>query len=313
MGELSVPDAACILRAGGICAVVSETVYGLAGHAFLDEAVLKVFETKGRPAHNPLIVHYPCVEAVQEDVIWTRTAGQLAARFWPGPLTLVLERAQGTRLSPLVSGGLSSVAVRVPAHPVFQALLAACSFPLVAPSANRSGYLTPTKAEHVRRSLPGAPILAGECSYGVESSVVDGRDEPCLLRPGAINLGDLEDALGRPLRTQSGSKSSPGQLLAHYAPSKPIRLDACSFRSGEGVLAFGDDVPCVNHVFNLSKKGCVVEAAHHLFEGLHTLDQSDCAAIAVMPIPRLGVGEAIYDRLSRAAAAYSFFSRPKTK
>ena len=313
MSAFSVVDAVRLLTGGGVCAVVSETVYGLAGNAYLDASVLKVFKTKGRPAHNPLIVHYPSRDAVLRDVVWTKTATLLAERFWPGPLTLVLERAPDTHLSSLVSGGVSSVAVRVPGHPVFQALLNACGFPLVGPSANRSGCLTPTKAAHVDRSLPGVPVLVGECAFGMESSVVDARDSPRLLRAGAIDVEALEATLNAPLPHEVGSKCSPGQLLAHYAPSKPIRLEATSFLPGEGVLAFGPEAPTGAYVFNLSARGCVVEAAQRLFEGLHVLDESDCAAIAVMPVPKGGVGAAIDDRLSRAAAAYSFFSRPNTK
>lgn len=304
MSHFSVEQAVLLLKKGGVCAVVSETVYGLAAHAFLDRAVSLIFETKKRPAHNPLIVHYACLENLKKDVQWTPFAQKLAMHFWPGPLTLVLERIKSSQLSPFVSGALTSVAVRMPAHPIFQRLLKACDFPLVAPSANRSGHLTSTSAEHVRRSLPGVAVLEGACRFGVESTVVDVRDQPTLLRLGSISRCALENVLGMPITPYAqGTIRSPGQLLAHYAPLKPMRLNAVSFEPDEGILAFGPHAPCGQHVFNLSEKGCVMEAAHNLFHGLHVLDVSDCARIAVMPLPKIGMGETIHDRLYRGALA----------
>ncbi|TGW15450.1 threonylcarbamoyl-AMP synthase [bacterium NHP-B] len=302
---LSPTQASALLKEGGICAIPSETVYGLAGHAYRDDAVQRIFEAKRRPATNPLIVHYADIAAVKKDTQWTDLAERLAAAFWPGALTLVLNRAPHTRLSVLAGGqALSTVAVRMPAHPVFQEILTHCGFPLVAPSANASGFLSSTHPAHVLRSLPHVPVVGGVCRLGIESTVLDVRGpRPVLLRPGGVPCEALSTLLGEAVTRRLGDHSSPGQHASHYAPSKPLRLHATSVLPGEGVLSFGPQAwPEASWVFNLSPRGDSQEAAARLFEGLHELDQSPCRAIAVATLPREGgVYEALWDRLVRAA------------
>lgn len=299
------------LRAGRLVAFPTETVYGIGADATNGEAVAGIFAAKGRPRFNPLIVHVPGLAAARAHAVVTPLAEKLAAAFWPGPLTLVLQKRPASPLSDLVSGGLDSIAVRVPDHPVAQALLAAAGRPLAAPSANRSGRVSPTQAAHVAADLGAhvAMILdGGATAHGLESTIIDARgNAPVLLRPGAVTAAAIEAALGCRLtraEADSARPTAPGQLASHYAPQARVRLDARDVRDGEALLAFGPDLPPTRGapVVNLSPRGDLIEAAANLFAALRTLDASGAATIAVMPIPATGLGEAINDRLRRAAA-----------
>lgn len=291
-GPEAIEEAAALIRAGQLVAVPTETVYGLAANATDAEAVARIYEAKGRPSFNPLIVHVPDLAAAEALAVVDDTARTLAARHWPGPLTLVLPH-RGT-LPGLVTAGLPTVAIRVPAHPAMQALLRAAGRPLAAPSANASGTISPTRASHVLKTLGGrVPLIldAGPTTVGLESTIV--AVEPGgalrLLRPGPIDLG-LAAA-------DSGAIEAPGQLKSHYAPSKPVRLDAPDARPGEFLIGFG----AIAGDASLAGDGNLVTAAARLFELLHLADESPAAAIAVAPIPAEGLGLAIRDRLARAA------------
>ena len=296
--------AAAVLRAGGLVAMPTETVYGLAADARDDTAVARIFAAKGRPRFNPLIVHLPDVAAVGQWARITPLAERLAA-FWPGPLTLVLPLRAGSGLSPLVTAGLDTVAIRLPAHPVARALLAAFGGPVAAPSANPSGRISPTRPQHVRAGLGAAvdAILdAGDCAVGVESTILDATgDRPLLLREGGLARETIESAVG-PLGTRTGSAiTAPGQLASHYAPRGRVRLDVRHPEPGEIWVGFG---PCPGAALNLSETGDLTQAAARLF---HTLHQADALAgaqgrIAFAPVPETGLGRAINDRLRRAAA-----------
>ena len=306
--DAALDEAARILRAGGLVAFPTETVYGLGADATDDRAVAAIFEAKGRPRFNPLIVHLPEAAAADGLVDLDDRARALAGRFWPGPLTLVLPRAAGCPVSLLASAGLDSLALRVPGHPLAEALLRRTGRPLAAPSANRAGALSPTSARHVAASLGNrVPLIldGGPCPLGLESSVIDltGR-RPVLLRPGAVTREALEAALG-PIAGPSSDEAikSPGQLSSHYAPGLPLRLDATGAGPREALLGFGPKVPEGAAVtLNLSPSGDLTEAAANLFAQLHALDRPGLEAIAVMPIPETGLGAAINDRLRRAAA-----------
>lgn len=304
----NIARAAEILRRGGLVAFPTETVYGLGGDAADDRAVAAIFEAKGRPKFNPLIVHLPDAEAAFALGVASEIARKLAAAFWPGPLTLVLPRAPGCPVSLLASAGLDSLAVRVPRHPVAQALLRAAGRPLAAPSANRSGKVSPTTAHHVAESLGGRVALildGGACPVGIESTVVDvSGPVPVLLRPGGVTQEEIEAAIGKlAAAAPAATPKSPGQLESHYAPALPLRLDARDAKPDEAFLAFGPDAPAGARVtLNLSPPGNLVEAAAHLFAMLRQLDASGCRAIAVMSIPETGLGRAINDRLRRAAS-----------
>jgi L-threonylcarbamoyladenylate synthase len=303
----SIERAAGILRRGELVAFPTETVYGLGGDATVDRAVAAIFEAKGRPRFNPLIVHVPDSEAAFALGISTDAARKLAAAFWPGPLTLVLRRIAGCPVSLLASAGLDTLAVRVPRHPVAQALLRAAGRPLAAPSANRSGKVSPTTAQHVAESLGGRVALildGGACPVGIESTVVDvSGPAPVLLRPGGVTQEEIEEFVGTLAAATSGAApKSPGQLESHYAPALPLRLEARDAGPDEALLAFGPGVPEGARVtLNLSRSGDLVEAAANLFAMLRQLDRSGCRAIAVMPVPDSGLGRAINDRLRRAA------------
>jgi L-threonylcarbamoyladenylate synthase len=305
----AVATAATLLRQGGLVAFPTETVYGLGGDATNGRAVAAIFAAKGRPSFNPLIVHVPDATQASEHSEMTPLAQRLAEAFWPGPLTLVLARRAGSKLSELVSAGLDSVAIRVPDHPVAQALLRAAERPLAAPSANRSGRLSPTQAAHVYADFGESIALildGGPTAHGLESTVIDARGEkPALLRPGAVPAETIEAVIELPLRRAMASTDtprSPGQLASHYAPRATLRLDVKGANSGEALLAFGPDVPAgAARTINLSPTGDLIEAAANLFAALHALDDGQVQAIAVMPIPRHGLGEAINDRLLRAA------------
>ncbi|MEZ5935101.1 MAG: L-threonylcarbamoyladenylate synthase [Alphaproteobacteria bacterium] len=308
----AVRRAAGLLRAGGLVAFPTETVYGLGAAATDDRAVAAIFEAKARPRFNPLIVHVTDQAAAGALAAWSDRAERLAAAFWPGPLTLVLRRLADSRLSRLVSAGGDSVALRVPAHPLARALLDAADLPIAAPSANRSGRISPTTAEHVRRSLGERVAMVldgGPCAVGVESTVLDiSGERPVLLRPGGVARSRIEAVIGEVHDAQSGGRQgdgtlrSPGQLESHYAPRRPLRLDARAVAPDEALLAFGP-IPLEGAMVtaNLSATGDLTEAAANLFAMLHHLDAQDVAGIAAMPIPGTGLGEAICDRLRRAA------------
>jgi len=306
--DAALEEAARILRAGGLVAFPTETVYGLGADATDDRAVAAIFEAKGRPRFNPLIVHLPEAAAAEGLAVLDDRARALAQGFWPGPLTMVLPRAASCPVSLLASAGLDSLALRVPGHPLAEALLRRTGRPLAAPSANRAGALSPTSAGHVAASLGDrVPLIldGGPCPLGLESTVVDltGR-RPVLLRPGAVTREALEAALG-PVAGPGSNEAikSPGQLSSHYAPGLPLRLDATGAGPREALLAFGPKVPEGAAVtLNLSPSGDLTEAAAKLFAQLHALDRPGLEAIAVMPVPETGLGAAINDRLRRAAA-----------
>ncbi len=296
-------DAARILRAGGLVALPTETVYGLGGDARDDHAVARIFAAKDRPRFNPLIVHVASVEDARRYVEWSETADRLAQAFWPGPLTLVLPLRADCGLSPLVTGGLASVAVRMPAHPVARTLLATFDGPIAAPSANPSGRISPTTAAHVAAGLGGridAILDGGACAVGVESTIIGLTGAPTMLRQGGLPQEMIEAALGHPLASHEAGAtlSAPGQMLSHYAPRAALRLGATDRRPGEVLLGFGAHEADLN----LSRAGDLTEAAANLFGHLHRLDAMNAPCIAVSPIPETGLGRAINDRLRRAAA-----------
>ncbi|HEY7978305.1 MAG TPA: L-threonylcarbamoyladenylate synthase [Rhizomicrobium sp.] len=294
-----------IIRAGGLVAFPTETVYGLGADATNDRAVASIFAAKGRPQFNPLIVHVPDVVAAEEIVAFTPLARKLAQAFWPGALTLVLPR-KAKKLSLLVSAGLDTVAVRVPSGAVAQKLLHAAGTPIAAPSANVSGRISPTLASHVAEEFGETVDLIlddGAATLGLESTVIgfDGEN-PVLLRLGAMARAEIEKIAG-PLAMPGAKITSPGQLINHYAPLAALRLNANDVKPGEALLAFGAHVPeGARMTRNLSATGNVKEAAANLFAMLRELDSNGAQNIAVMPVPEHGLGEAINDRLRRAAA-----------
>lgn len=297
--------AARILTEGGLVALPTETVYGLAADARQDHAVARIFAAKGRPRFNPLIIHVPDLEAARRYAHLTPEAERLARAFWPGPLTLVLPLLSEAGLSPLVTAGNDSVAVRVPAHPVAQALLRAFGGPLAAPSANPSGRVSPTRADHVLDGLEGrieAVIDGGEAAVGVESTIVGMVENPVLLRPGGLALEELEAALGHtvPIPAMDPARPvAPGQLSSHYAPRAEMRL-ATRPQPGEAWLGFGPQDQ--GATLNLSPAGDLTEAAANLFHYMREIDSGPGTVVAVSPIPETGLGRAINDRLRRAAA-----------
>ncbi|MGP3697848.1 L-threonylcarbamoyladenylate synthase [Rhodobacter sp. NSM] len=296
-----IAEAARLLAEGGLVALPTETVYGLAGDARNDRAVARIFEAKGRPQFNPLIVHLPDLAAARRHARFDAEAERLADAFWPGPLTLVLPLGD-TPVSPLVSAGLSSVAIRVPAHPLARQLLRAFGGPLAAPSANPSGRVSPTRPEHVMEGLAGridAILDGGASEVGVESTIVAPGDPPLLLRPGGLPVEAIEDCLGRRLATGGNAErpSSPGQLASHYAPGVPLRLEVLRPEPDETWIGFG----ATGGPLNLSPSGDLVEAAASLFHLLREADRLG-QPIAVAPVPERGLGRAINDRLRRAAA-----------
>lgn len=308
--DVSLVDKAISLwKSGQLVAIPTETVYGLGADACNGLAVAAIYHVKSRPQFNPLIVHVANAAIAQRYVEWTPLAEKLAAAFWPGPLTLVLKRRADCPVSELVSAGGDTIAIRVPAHPVTQQLLEAFGGGIAAPSANRSGRISPTTAQHVRDGLGDAVPLVidgGPCEVGLESTVIDlSGAAPALLRPGSITRAMLEKALGQPVLTGAqgeGALKSPGQLESHYAPRIPVRLNAADVAADEALLAFGTPVIAgAAHTLNLSPSGDLIEAAANLFHHLHVLDDARYRAIAVMPIPTTGIGEAIADRLKRAA------------
>jgi L-threonylcarbamoyladenylate synthase len=308
----SIEAAAACLAAGGLVAFPTETVYGLGADAGNGEAVARLYAAKGRPAFNPLIAHVADVAAARRLATFDAAAEALAAAFWPGPLTLVLPKRPDCGVADLALAGLDSVAVRVPAHPVAAALLKAFDGPVVAPSANRSGHISPTSAAHVLADLRGRidmVIDAGPCAVGVESTIVACLGTPTLLRPGGVPRGEIERVLGRVLGAAlvvppvaEEAPLAPGMLASHYAPKARLRLDADAPRAGEALLAFGTAPSTAGVTLNLSPRGDLIEAAANLFSHLRALDASGARTIAVMKVPHDGLGEAINDRLARAAA-----------
>jgi L-threonylcarbamoyladenylate synthase len=304
--------AAGLLAAGRLVAFPTETVYGVGADARADRAVARIFEAKGRPRFNPLIVHVTDAAAAAALADLPPEARRLAAAFWPGPLTLVLPKRAAARLSDLVTAGLDTVALRVPAHPLARDLLAAFGGPLAAPSANPSGRVSPTTAAHVRDGLDGriaAVLDGGPCAVGLESTILGfGPDGPVLLRPGGLPAEALAEVLGAaPLpRAATAALTAPGQLASHYAPVARLRLDAAAPAPGEAWLGFGAPDHDATPSLSLSPTGDLAEAAANLFAHLRALDAAAAAAglatIAVAPVPRTGLGLAINDRLARAAA-----------
>jgi len=304
----AIAAAARCLKSGGLVAFPTETVYGLGADAGNGEAIARLYAAKGRPTFNPLIAHVASVEAARKLARFDADAEKLAAAFWPGPLTLVLPKRSDCPVADLALAGLDSVALRVPAHSLAQALLAAFDGPIVAPSANRSGHVSPTSAAHVLADLRGRidmVIDGGPCAVGVESTIVACLGGPSLLRPGGVARADIERVLGRPLALAAASDEAPlapGMLSSHYAPKAKLRLDADAPHAGEALLAFGPSAPASAMTLNLSPRGDLIEAAANLFSHLRALDASGAAGIAVMKVPHEGLGEAINDRLARAAA-----------
>ncbi|AXK83429.1 threonylcarbamoyl-AMP synthase [Pseudolabrys taiwanensis] len=302
--------AARCLQAGGLVAFPTETVYGLGADAANGEAVARLYAAKGRPAFNPLIAHVADVAAARRLAVFDAAAEALAAAFWPGPVTLVLPKRPDCPVSDLALAGLDSVALRVPDHPVAHALLTAFAGPVVAPSANRSGHVSPTTAAHVLSDLRGRIDLVidgGASGVGVESTIVSCLGEPTLLRPGGLPRAEIERVLGRPLAaaavpTDDEAPVAPGMLSSHYAPKARLRLNADGVEAGEVLLAFGPPLAHAGAMLNLSPGGDLIEAAANLFSHLRALDASGARNIAVMTIPHDGLGEAINDRLARAAA-----------
>jgi len=317
LGADQVAEAARLLRAGELVAFPTETVYGLGADARNGRAVAAVFEAKGRPHFNPLICHFPDAEAAFAEVLADDRARALAAAFWPGPLTLVLPRRAECRIDLLAGAGLDTLAVRVPAHPLALELLRAATIPVAGPSANRSGAVSPTTADHVLEGLSGriaAVLDGGACDVGVESTVLDvAMGGAALLRPGGVPVEAIEAVIGpvsRPLPISAAEKTrslrSPGMMLSHYAPALPVRLKAADVAAHEALLAFGPPLPGAGLVWQLSEGRDLREAAARLFAGLRWLDAEGAklglTRIAAMPIPEAGLGAAINDRLARAAA-----------
>lgn len=301
--------ACTLLRAGKLVAMPTETVYGLAGDARNDLAVARIFEAKNRPRFNPLIVHLARVEQVAQFATMTPLAERLAQAFWPGALTLVLPLEPGSGLSALVTAGLDTVAIRLPAHPVARALLARFGGPVAAPSANPSGRISPVSVAHVLAGLEGriaAVVEGGDCAVGLESTILDATGEmPHLLREGGLAREEIERVLGTSVAVAplGGPVTAPGQLRSHYAPRGSLRLNAHSAAPGDVWIGFGPDCPG-NHGLTLSATGDLTEAAAALFHALHRADALAGADghIAMAPVPEVGLGRAINDRLTRAAA-----------
>jgi L-threonylcarbamoyladenylate synthase len=311
----AVGDAVHRLNAGGLVAFPTETVYGLGADATNGQAIARLYEAKGRPAFNPLIAHVTDGTTARALARFSADAERLAGAFWPGPLTLVLPKADGCPVADLATAGLDSVAVRVPKHDIAQKILAAFGRPIVAPSANRSGHVSPTTAAHVLADLRNRIDLivdGGATQVGLESTIVGCLDTPTLLRPGGLARHDIERVLGQPL-TDPPARSvdtdallAPGMMTSHYAPRTRLRLNADRVDGGEALLAFGskriEGAETAKITLNLSERGDLIEAAANLFSHLRALDAAGATAIAAMPIPYKGLGEAINDRLRRAAA-----------
>ena len=317
LGADQVDRAATLLRAGGLVAFPTETVYGLGADARNGRAVAAVFDAKGRPHFNPLIIHLPDAEAAFDEAVADERARALAQHFWPGPLTLVLPRRPNCRVDLLAGAGLETLALRVPAHPLALALLRAAGVPVAGPSANRSGQVSPTTAQHVMDGLSGrisAVLDGGACAVGVESTVLDlAAGGAALLRPGGVPVEAIEAVIGpvsRPIPLSAAAATrtlrSPGMLLSQYAPALPVRLDAADVAADEALLAFGQPLQGAGAVWQLSEGRDLREAAARLFAGLRWLDAEGARLglrrFAAMSVPQDGLGAAINDRLERAAA-----------
>ncbi|KRR09503.1 L-threonylcarbamoyladenylate synthase [Bradyrhizobium valentinum] len=314
-GEAAVADAARALAEGGLVAFPTETVYGLGADATNPGAIARLYQAKGRPAFNPLIAHVGDIAAARAIARFDAPAMALAEAFWPGPLTLVLPKTPDCAVADLATAGLETVAIRIPAHRIARDILRVFGGPVVAPSANISGHVSPTTAAHVQSDLAGRIDLiidGGAVEVGVESTIVGCFDEPILLRPGGLPRAEIERVLGRALvqppadtESDSGQPLAPGMLASHYAPRARVRLNAQLLEPGEALLAFGlgaiSGIDAASTVMNLSERGDLAEAAANLFGHLRALDGKGVHTIAVMPIPDEGLGEAINDRLRRAA------------
>lgn len=306
--SLNIAKAASILRSGGLVSFPTETVYGLGADATNDSAVAKIFETKQRPQFNPLIIHVKSIFHAFDFAEFNQLALEVALRHWPGALTLVLKRKADAKLSFLATAGLDTVAIRVPNHPVAQAILNASNVPIAAPSANRSGYISPTEAAHVELQFSGSKTLnllidGGPCAVGLESTIIDmSGDRATLLRPGGLAISEIEAVVGPLAVHASEDIIAPGQLKSHYAPTLPLRMNVRpeDRNADESYLGFGPDMP-TEDALNLSPTGNFSEAAANLFAMMRRLDAGDSAAIAVAPIPTEDLGLAINDRLKRAS------------
>jgi L-threonylcarbamoyladenylate synthase len=313
----AVADAARCLKEGGLVAFPTETVYGLGADAGNAGAIARLYQAKGRPSFNPLIATVGDLGAARQIAVFDARALALAEAFWPGPLTVVLPKAPRCAVADLATAGLDTIAVRVPAHPVARALLRAFGGAVVAPSANLSGHVSPTTAAHVASDLKGRIDIildGGAVAVGVESTIIGCFEQPMLLRPGGLPRNEIERVLGSALvrppddpigATGQGQPLAPGMLASHYAPRTPVRLDAARLEAGEALLAFGPGgvagIDAAKIVMNLSERGDLTEAAANLFGYLRELDAVGARRIAVMPVPHHGLGEAINDRLRRAA------------
>lgn len=300
--DAAIAAAADLLRGGQIVAIPTETVYGLAADASNADAVARIYAAKGRPDFNPLIVHVRDRAAAEKLAVFDDLAEKLAAAFWPGPMTLVLPLRDGAPIAKAVTAGLPTIAIRCPAHPAMQAALAKGELNLAAPSANKSGGISPTRAEHVLASLGNAvPMIldAGPCEAGLESTIVAVRENGWqILRPGPVTAETIAEVAGSPPVSVTDARiEAPGQLASHYAPAKLLRLNADKPAANEWLIGFG----AVSGDDNLSPTSDLAQAAAHLFDALHRADASAAAAIAVVPIPHAGIGIAINDRLTRAA------------
>jgi L-threonylcarbamoyladenylate synthase len=314
-GAAATAAASQVLAEGGLVAFPTETVYGLGADAANAAAIAHLYQAKGRPAFNPLIAHVGDLDAARKIARFDAVALRLAETFWPGPLTLVLPKAQNCPVAELATAGLDTVAIRVPAHAVARDILRAFGGAVVAPSANLSGHVSPTTAAHVRGDLEGRIDLIvddGAVEVGVESTIIGCFDRPMLLRPGGVPRAAIERVIGRALarppqdaESETDQPLAPGMLASHYAPHARVRLDAEQVEAGEALLAFGPDkisgVDSAVTVLNLSVSGDLDEAAANLFGHLRALDASGAGTIAVMPVPNEGLGEAVNDRLRRAA------------
>lgn len=310
--DTSIAEAASVITRGGLLGLPTETVYGLAANALDGHAVARIFEAKGRPAFNPLIIHVANKAAAEKLAVFNDAAHAVTDTLWPGPLTIILPRRADSGISELATAGLPTIALRCPAHAGARAVIEAAGVPVAAPSANASGTLSPTTAQHVAASLGDALdmiLAAGACPVGLESTVLDlSGDVPVILRPGAVTPDDIARILGEAPAVDDGqhdAPKSPGQLLRHYAPKTPVRLNAKDLREGEALLAFGPTM-LGRHLpdsakRNLSDGSDLHEAAANLFGYLHALDAGAHSGIAVMPVPDTGLGLAINDRLKRAA------------
>lgn len=302
---MSVARAAEILRAGGLVVLPTETVYGLGADAANPRAVARIYEAKGRPQFNPLIAHVLGLDEAEAHAVLHENARKLAHAFWPGPFTIVARRRADSNVAELACAGLDTIALRAPSHPMARELLAAFGGPIVAPSANRSGHVSATTAQHAAEDLGGRVDLVldgGPCAIGLESTIVAVADDGrvTLLRPGAISRGEIEALVGPIAVAHGGAIQAPGMMESHYAPRARMRLDADAPRAGEAYLAFGAPAPAGGAT--LSATGDLVEAAANLYAALRALDATGADVIAVAPIPGDGLGEAIRDRLARAAA-----------